>query len=59
MIYEELTTSYERTALEILQYLHIDIPERVLFKGRRMKKQADALSEEWVQRYHAHEVPVS
>lgn len=59
VIYEDLTTSYERTALEILQYLHIDIPERVLIKERRMKKQADALSEEWVQRYHAHEVPVS
>ena len=59
VIYEDLTTSYERTALEILQYLHIDIPERVLFKERRMKKQADALSEEWVQAYHAHEVPVS
>ena len=48
VIYEDLTTSYEQTALEILQYLHIDIPERILLKERRMKKQADALSEGWV-----------
>jgi len=57
VIYEELVPSYEQTALDTLHYLHIDIPERIVFKERRMKRQANALSEEWVQRYHALKVP--
>lgn len=52
VVYEELAAAYEATALNILQYLHIPIPENLTFAERRMKRQADALSEEWVQRYH-------
>ena len=52
VVYEELTAAYEATALNILRYLHIPIPENLMFSERRMKRQADALSEEWVQRYH-------
>jgi trehalose 2-sulfotransferase len=59
VIYEEFVTSYESTTLDLLRYLHIEIPEGAVFKERRMKKQADALSEEWVQRYHARAVRVS
>jgi LPS sulfotransferase NodH len=53
VIYEELAGSYEETALNILRYLHIPLGERIVFGERRMKRQADGLSEEWVQRYYA------
>lgn len=52
VVYEELTVAYEATALNILRYMHVPIPENLTFAERRMKRQADALSEEWVQRYH-------
>jgi LPS sulfotransferase NodH len=52
VIYEELVASYEQIRFDILHYLHIDIPDRIIFKERHMRRQADALSEEWVQRYH-------
>ncbi|HZU71004.1 MAG TPA: Stf0 family sulfotransferase [Ktedonobacteraceae bacterium] len=53
VIYEELAGAYEETALSILRYLHIPIGEPVVFGERRMRRQADGLSEEWVQRYYA------
>ena len=52
IVYEEFTSTYEETALNILQYLNIPLPRRLRFAERRMKQQADTLSEEWVQRYH-------
>ena len=52
VVYEDLTAAYEATALNILRYLHIPIPENLMFAERRMKRQADALSEEWAQRYY-------
>ena len=54
VVYEELTVAYEATALNILRYLHIPIPENLMFAERRLKRQADTLSEEWVQRYYNH-----
>lgn len=51
VVYEELIRAYEKTALSILDYLSIPIPDNHLFAERRMKQQADALSDEWVQRY--------
>lgn len=51
VVYEELTAAYEATTFKVLQYLNIPIPENLELAERRMKKQADALSEEWVQRY--------
>ncbi len=53
VIYEDLTQAYEETALDILHYLDIPIPVQPVFNERRMKQQADTLSEEWVQRYNA------
>ncbi len=50
--YEELSAAYEATALNILHYLHVPMPEGLMFGERRMKQQADGLSEEWVQRYY-------
>jgi trehalose 2-sulfotransferase len=52
VIYEELIPTYEETALQILRYLDIPYPENLIFAERRMQQQADAISEEWVQRYH-------
>lgn len=52
VIYEDFVLAYEETALQILRYLDIAIPDRPLFSVRRMKQQADALSEQWIQRYH-------
>ena len=52
VVYEELTAAYEATSLKILEYLNIPVPENLALAERRMKKQADTLSEEWVQQYY-------
>ena len=52
VIYEELVTAYEQTAIRILHELNIPVPEPLQFAPRRLKQQTDALTEEWVQRYH-------
>lgn len=54
VIYEELVAAYEQTARQILHELSIPVPQSFQFAPRRLRQQADALSEEWVQRYHAH-----
>jgi LPS sulfotransferase NodH len=51
VVYEDLAQSYEATACDILRYLRIPIPENFTLIEPQMKQQADALSEEWVQRY--------
>jgi LPS sulfotransferase NodH len=51
VIYEDCIAAYEATALKILQYLGIPTPKDLVFAKRTMKRQADVLSEEWVQRY--------
>jgi trehalose 2-sulfotransferase len=59
VVYEELTAAYEETARNILHFLGIPMSENLEFAQRRMKRQADALSTEWVERYYqlkrAHE----
>ena len=52
VVYEDLAANYEATALSILQYLGVAVPENHLLAARQMKRQADTLSEEWVRRYH-------
>jgi LPS sulfotransferase NodH len=52
VVYEDLVQTYEETALQILAYLQIPVPEKLVFGERILKKQADELSEEWVQRYY-------
>jgi LPS sulfotransferase NodH len=52
VVYEDLTAAYEATAIKILNYLDIAIPENLAFAERRMKRQANALSEEWIERYY-------
>ncbi|MCP5099653.1 MAG: hypothetical protein GY943_29215 [Chloroflexi bacterium] len=51
--YEDFVDTYEATTKEILDYLEITYREPLRFGQRRLKKQADALSEEWVQTYLA------
>jgi trehalose 2-sulfotransferase len=53
IVYEELVPAYETTALNILRYLHIPIPQELVFGGRQMKQQANSLSDEWIERYAA------
>jgi LPS sulfotransferase NodH len=52
VVYEELTETYEETALQILRYLKIPLPASVTFGARQMKQQSDTLSEEWYAQYH-------
>ncbi|MCB8944618.1 MAG: sulfotransferase domain-containing protein [Ardenticatenaceae bacterium] len=52
VVYEELVNNYEQTAVAILDYLNISHPEKIEFGERRLQKQADRLSEEWVARYN-------
>ncbi len=51
LVYEDLVASYEESVLRVLTYLEVVLPPQVAFGPRRMRKQADAQSEEWVQRY--------
>jgi LPS sulfotransferase NodH len=51
VFYAILVEHYEETVLAIMRYLRIPMPEEVHFLPRHLQKQADAESEEWVQRY--------
>lgn len=51
VIYEDFVPYYEKTALRIMDWLKISYPENLIFGERRLLKQADSVSEEWVQRY--------
>jgi len=52
VVYEDLTAAYEETARNILHFLGVPAPENLEFAERRMKRQANALSKEWVERYY-------
>jgi LPS sulfotransferase NodH len=51
VVYEDLVSAYEETAVGVLDYLGIDRPTSLVFGERKLKKQADTISDEWVQRY--------
>jgi LPS sulfotransferase NodH len=51
VIYEELVETYEQTALDILNYLNIPYPKKLVFGERRLQKQADELNEKWAEKY--------
>ena len=51
VVYEDLADRYAETTRDTLRYLGIDPPGDIGQAGRRMTRQADALSEEWVERY--------
>jgi trehalose 2-sulfotransferase len=52
VVYEEWTSVQEATALSILQYLNIAIPENLVLPEPGMQRQADELTEEWVKLYN-------
>ena len=54
VVYEQLTDAYQETLFKILHYLQIPVPENLVLPQSRMRKQSDALSEEWVLQYHLH-----
>jgi LPS sulfotransferase NodH len=49
--YEDLVRAYESTVLEILGYLDIPMHAGLLVAPPRLQKQADELTEEWIDRY--------
>ena len=49
--YEDLSESYEPTVLAILRYLDLPLSEARKVAPPRLQKQADRVTEEWVQRY--------
>lgn len=51
--HEDFVPAYEATALRVLGYLGVPVPEDPRFGERRLERQADAVSEKWTQRYHA------
>jgi LPS sulfotransferase NodH len=51
VVYEDFSESYEETAVDILKYLDVPLPEKLTFTGRALKKQGDAVNDEWVERF--------
>ena len=52
VVYEELEQDYEATIRQILLDLRISLPANLVISKPRLKKQADLVTEEWVQRYN-------
>jgi LPS sulfotransferase NodH len=51
VVYEDFSKAYEETAVDILGYLDIPLPEKVTFARRSLTKQGDAVNEEWARRF--------
>jgi LPS sulfotransferase NodH len=51
--YEELCSDYPGTVTRVFDFLHIRPPRRVDLNSPRTVRQADALTEEWVEKYRA------
>lgn len=52
VVYEDLVRNYASTVRRLLEDLEIELPSEYAFPAPRVHKQADAVSEEWVERYH-------
>ena len=46
-----LVLQYEETALEVMDWLGIHCPDDLVIGPRRLLKQSDAVSENWVAKY--------
>ena len=55
IVYEDFVTRYEAITLEVLRFLGITIPDSLEIVPPKMKKQADDLTETWVQTYIRNE----
>ena len=51
VVYEDFVEAYAETVAQILQFLGVPAPQDLTSNVARLQKQADELSEEWVQRY--------
>lgn len=51
VVYEDFVQDMEGTLMQILDYLDLSLPAGYEYKPSPLKKMADALSEEWIQRY--------
>ena len=51
--YEDLVEAYEETAIGVLKYLDIPLPEKITFGERKLKKQGDELNERWAEEFRA------
>ena len=52
VVYEDLVRNYESTIRRLLDDLRIGLPSEYVFPAPRLRKQSDAESEEWVERYY-------
>jgi LPS sulfotransferase NodH len=52
VVYEDLVRECEPTVRRLLDHLRIALPSGFTFPAPRLQRQADATSEEWVERYH-------
>ncbi|MBV9279722.1 MAG: sulfotransferase [Chloroflexi bacterium] len=52
VVYEDLVRDSESTMRGLLHYLGIHLPEDYVFPTPRLQKQADDVSEQWVERYY-------
>lgn len=52
VVYEEFVNDQKETVKGILEYLGIEIPADFQITPNTQKKQADLLSEKWVEKYH-------
>jgi LPS sulfotransferase NodH len=52
VVYEDLVRNYESIVRQLLDHLTISLPTQYVFATPRLHRQADAVSEEWVERYH-------
>ena len=53
VVYEDFGQSYAQTVRGVLEHLGVPRPQDLGEGKRRLKKQADALSEDWVRQYQA------
>lgn len=51
VVYEDLVRNYESVVRRLLGDLQISLPSDYVFPAPRIYKQADAISEDWVERY--------
>jgi LPS sulfotransferase NodH len=54
LYYEDFVQRREDTAIEVLRYIGVAPAEPVTFGPWQMRKQADAISEEWVRQYRLY-----
>ena len=51
VVYEDFVISIRETVKSILQFLGVSTPSELNLSGMKMQKQADKLTDEWVERY--------